>query len=303
MLFSFVQTSEAELWELIVDANIKNGVIIPGETVSITGKVVDHAYKGIRGAEVLIRTGSETTKTFTDPWGVYHGEFKDFQRVPGTYTVNVIATWYEMTGLTSTEFQVKGDASQVSILQQKLDTDDARNYLGSKESDFDKNPIGQMLFKYYHGLLDELILEQKEAVKPNVDQLFVEEQRKIAKELQNKAIEEANVGYGVYDGFQYENYIDNLNPEIKDTVINQLEFTKNLFEEAQKAKAVIMENGGTVEEARQVYLEMISVSRDTLDEFNKKNIEDESKVSEDESKVSEDESKVSEDESKVSEDE
>ena len=153
-----------------------------------------------------------------------------------------------------------------------------------------------MLFKYYHGLLDELILEQKEAVKPNVDQLFVEEQRKIAKELQNKAIEEANVGYGVYDGFQYENYIDNLNPEIKDTVINQLEFTKNLFEEAQKAKAVIMENGGTVEEARQVYLEMISVSRDTLDEFNKKNIEDESKVSEDESKVSEDESKVSEDE-------
>ena len=116
MLFSFVQTSEAELWELIVDANIKNGVIIPGETVSITGKVVDHAYKGIRGAEVLIRTGSETTKTFTDPWGVYHGEFKDFQRVPGTYTVNVIATWYEMTGLTSTEFQVNCDASQVSIL-------------------------------------------------------------------------------------------------------------------------------------------------------------------------------------------
>ncbi|KER05917.1 Carboxypeptidase regulatory-like domain protein [Marine Group I thaumarchaeote SCGC AAA799-E16] len=157
MLFSAIQTSDAELWELIIDLNVEKGAIVSGETLVVTGKVVDHAYKPIRGAEVLIRTGSETTKAFTTPEGTFKGEFKNFDRVPGTYTINVIATWYGMTGLETTQVQVKGDASPVSLLQQKLDTEEARKYLSSEESDFEKDPIGQTLFKYYHGLLQELI--------------------------------------------------------------------------------------------------------------------------------------------------
>ena len=110
MIFSTIQTSEAELWELIIDMSVENGIIQSGETVVVTGKVVNHAYNPIRGAEVFIRAGAETTKVFTDPWGVFKGEFKDFQRIPGTYTVNVISSWYGMTGLSSAQFQVKGDA-------------------------------------------------------------------------------------------------------------------------------------------------------------------------------------------------
>ena len=79
--------------------------------------------------------------------------------------MNVIASWYGMTGLSSAQFQVKGDVSPVSILQEKLSTEQARKYLSSNESDFKKNPIGQTLFKYYHGLHDELIYELKEAGK------------------------------------------------------------------------------------------------------------------------------------------
>jgi len=154
MLFSFIPTSEAELWELVIDVNLQKGAIYAGETVVVTGKVVDQAYKPIRGAEVFIRAGAETTKAFTNPEGEFRGEFKDFQRIPGTYSVNVIASWYGMTGLTSTQFQVKGDVSPVSALQEKLSTEEARKYLGSQESDFEKNPIGQTLFKYYPDFLD-----------------------------------------------------------------------------------------------------------------------------------------------------
>ncbi len=282
MLFSFVQTSEAELWELIIDLNVQKGVIQSGETVIITGKVVDHAYKPIRGAEVLVRAGSETTKAFTDPWGVFRGEFTDFKRIPGTYTVNVIASWYGMTGLSSTQFQVKGDVTPVSALQEKLSTEQARKYLGSNESDFEKDPIGQTLFKYYHGLLDELILEQKEANKPLAEQIYLEQQRKIAEDLKNQAIEEYSPGYGTYEGFQYESYINSVNPEIRDLVISQLNFTKNLFEEAQKVKEEIIANGGTVEEARQAYLEMISIPKETLERFNQETADEESKSQTDE---------------------
>ncbi len=183
MLFSFIPTAQAELLEFIVELTMGQGVIQSGDTVVITGRVVDHAYDPVRSVEVLVRTGVDTTKTFTNPEGTFRVEFKDFQRVPGTYTVNVAASWDGMTGLSSTQFQVKGDSSSVSLLQQKLSTDEAIKYLSANESDFEKNPIGQTLFKYYHGLHDELIIEKKKSQQPNEEQLFVEQQREIAEEF------------------------------------------------------------------------------------------------------------------------
>lgn len=273
MMVSLIPTSNAVLWELIIDVNVSKGIIYSGETVTVTGKVVDHAYKPIRGAEVLIRTGADTTKAFTDPDGVFTGYFTNFQKVPGTYTVNVVATWYKMTGLATTSFELKGDVSPVSALQEKLSTEQAIKYLSADESDFEKDPIGQTLFKYYHGLLDKLILEHKESLKPKQDQIFVEQQRRIAEELQKQAVEEKQPGVGVFGGYQYEDYIKNLNPKIKELVISQLNFTKNTFAEAQKVRDEILANGGTYEEARQAYLDMITIPKEILEQFNQEKLE------------------------------
>lgn len=287
MLFSFIPTSEAELWELLIDLNVQKGIIYPGETVVVTGKVVNHAYEPIRGAEVFIRTGSDSTKAFTDPEGVFRAEFKDFQRIPGVYSVNVIASWNGMTGLSSTQFRVSGDVSLVLILQEKLSTDEAIKYLSANESDFEKNPIGQTLFKYYHGLLDELILENKESSESLADQIYLEQQRMIAENLRNQAIEEFNPGAGTYSGYQYDDYINSLNPEIRDLVVSQLNFTKNTFEEAQKLRDEILANGGTYEEARQVYLDMISFPREVLEQFNQENLDEKSEESSDDNQTEE----------------
>lgn len=273
MLFSFISTADAKLWELVIDLNVEKEYIYSGETVVITGKVVDHAYKPIRGAEVFIRTGAESTKAFTDPWGIFKAEINDFQRIPGTYKVNVIASWYGMTGLTSTQFQVKGDVSPVSALQEKLSTDEARKYLSTNKSDLEKDPIGQILFKYYHGLLEELILEQKKASHPTEEQMYLEQQRIIAKNLRNQAIKEYDPGAGTYGGYQYDDYINSLNPEIRDIVASQLNFTKNTFEEAQKLRDEILDNGGTYEEARQVYLDTLSFPKEVLEQFNQEYID------------------------------
>ncbi len=269
MLFSFIPTSEAELWDLVfIDLNVQNGAIYSGETVVVTGKVVDHAYKPVIEAEILIRTGSDSTIAFTDSYGVFKGEFEDFQRVPGTYAVNVIASWNGKIGLSSTQFQVKGDFSPVSALQEKLSTDEARKYLGSNESDFEKDPIGQTLFKYYHGLLEELILEQNEASQPTEEQIYLEQQRTIAENLRNQDIEQFNPSAGTYGGYQYDDYINSLNPEIRDLIESQLIFTKNMFEEGQKLRDEILANGGTYEEARQVYLDILSFPKEILEQFN-----------------------------------
>ncbi len=289
MVFSFIPASQAELWELVIDLNVEKGVINSGETVVVIGTIVDHAYKPIRGAEVFIRAGSDTTKAFTDIDGTFKGEFKDFQRIPGTYIVNVIGSWYGMTGMASTQFQVTGDFSPVSALQEKLSTDEAIKYLSANENDFEKNPIGQTLFKYYHGLLEEMVLEKKENLEPLEHQIFIEEQRKIAEELRNQRIEEFDPGAGTYGGYKYDDYINGINPEIRDLVISQLEFTKNKFEEAQKIRDEILANGGTYEEARQAYLDMLSIPKEKLEQFNQEKLEKESEEISDE-QTSEDDS-------------
>ena len=277
IIFAFIPTSQAVLWEFIVELDMEKDVVYPGDTVVVTGKVVDHANHPTRGVEVLVRTGADTTKTFTNPDGEFKVQFVDFQGASGTYTVNAVASWYGITGLASTEFQVKGDDSPVSMLQQKLSTDQARKYLSSNESDFEKNPIGQTLFKYYHGLHDQLIAEIREAQKPIAEEIFLEQQRSIAKNLKNQDIDEHQPGYGTFSGYKYENYIAGLNPKIKDLVSNQLNFTQNNFLDAQKIRTEILENGGTYEEARQAYLDKLAIAKETLEKFNENQLEDSKK--------------------------
>ena len=151
----------------------------------------------------------------------------------------------------------------------------------------ENNPIGQTLFKYYHGLLDELILEKKESRKSLPDQIYLEQQRVIAKNLRNQAIKEFNPGAGTFTGYQYDNYINSLNPEIRDLVASQLNFTKNTFEEAQKLRDEILANGGTYEEARQAYLDMISLPKEVLEQFNQENLDKKSEESSDDNQTEE----------------
>ena len=273
MLFSFVQTSESTSFGLVIDANMQEESIYPGESVIVTGKVVNQAYKTYPGIEVVIRTGSETTKDFTDTEGIFRGEIRDFGGVPGTYTVDIVASGYGMTGIHSIEFQLKGEPSRIIALQQKLTTDEAIKYLSSNEADFEKNPIGQILFKYYHGLLRELLIEQRDSAKPSAEQVFLEQQRLVSENLRNQAIDEFNPDSGVFDGYRYDDYIDNLNPEIRDLIQNQLSYTKNAFEDAQNIRDKIIANGGTFEEARKAYLNRISMPKEMLEKFNEEQVE------------------------------
>ena len=272
MLFSLVTTSEAILWQLIIDLNVQKGSIYSGESIIVAGKVVDQAYNPVRGAEILIRTGSDTTIVFTDTEGIFREEIRDFQRIPGIYAVNVIASWHGMTGMQSTHFQVNGEASAISKLQEKLTTDEAIKYLSSNESDFEKNPIGQSLFRYYHGLLDKLLIEQRDARKAVPDQIVLEQQRLISENIRNQTINEFSPGSGVFEGYKYEDYINKINPDIRDLIQNQINYTKNAFKDAQNIREKIIADGGTYEEARKAYLDRISMPKELLEKFNEEQI-------------------------------
>ena len=274
VMLSFVPASDAALWELVIDMNMEEAVVHSGETIVVAGRVVDHAYDPIGEAQVLVRIGAETARVITNPEGEFRVMFESFERVPGTYVVNVIATSEAKTGLASTQFELKGDISPISGLQAKLSTEEARKYLSANESDFEKDPIGQTLFGYYQGLLEELILEKRDLSKMTEEELHAERQRIVAEQLREEVVDRFQLGTGVYGGPQYDNYVKSLNPEVRDLIVDQLNFTKNSFEEAQKIRDEILANGGTYEEARQAYLDMLSFPKEVLEQISQQAQED-----------------------------
>ncbi len=82
-----------------------------------------------------------------------------------------------------------------------------------------------------------------------------------------KDIEKYNPGYGIFSGPQYENYVNSLDEEVRDTIVQHLNFTKNLYLEAHSLRSELLENGETAEKAQLAFLDKISISRNMMENF------------------------------------
>ncbi len=268
LLFPLVSNSEAKLWDLQIHANVENTPLISGDRPIVSGVIVDHASKPVHKATVNIRSGSMSIFTTTSEAGEFGTELGKHARIPGIYTVNIVATTPDgKTGITSIQFQVKGELTQTTLNEEKLSTPEAKKYLESSPEDFDKNPIGFTLYNYYQKIYQEYLADKKISERLTQEQALIEEQKEIAKKLRLEAIEEFNPGYGIFSGPQYENYINSLDEDVKDTIVQHLNFTKNLYLEAHSLRSEILENGGTAEEAQLAFLDKISINRNLMENF------------------------------------
>ena len=267
-LSMLIPASEAVLWNLIIQTGIDNAKILPQEAPIISGRITDHASKPVNDTQVHISTRHDSLFTTTNEQGEFRVQLGHYNRMPGTYIVNIIATAPDgKTGIANTEFQVKGVLTTTSAIEEKLSTQEAIKYLNANSSDFEKDPIGFILYTHYQKLLQEYIVEKKIGEKILEEQKFIEQQTKNSDELLLKEIEELDPGSGVFSGYKYDDYVKSLDPAVRDIIVNQINFTKNIFDEAQQLRKNILENGGTREEANQAYLEKITISRQTLEEF------------------------------------
>jgi len=288
LLIPLASSSEATLWDLQIQANVENSFIISGERPIVSGVIIDHASKAVHKADVIIKSQSMSIFTTTSQSGEFRVELGKHERIPGNYIVTISASTEDgKTGISSIQFQVKGELDPAAISNSKLSTPEAQKYLNSSPEDFERNPLGLMLYNYYQKLYQEYLEDQKISEKIAQNKAIIEEQKRNEEIFREKAIEEFNPGAGIFSGPQYENYVNSLNDEIKDVVVGHLEFTRNLYYEAQAVRNEILENGGTAEEAHKAYLEKISTSREMIEnlgnesEVIEENKEDETEQSSD----------------------
>jgi len=266
LVFPLATSSEAIQWDMLIQANVENSPLYSGDRPIVSGIILDHASKPVHKATVNIKSGAMSIFTTTSQSGEFMAELGKQDRIPGNYIVNISATSLEgKTGIASIQFQIKGEISPVAISLGKLSTTEAKKYLNANPEDFEKDPIGFMLYNYYQKLYQEYLEDEKLSEKLAQEQAIIEEQKETENKFRLKAIEEFQPGMGIFSGPQYENYVNGLDEEVRDTVVKHLNFTKNLVVEAQVLRNEILENGGTAEEAQLAYLEKISTSREMIE--------------------------------------
>ena len=256
--------SETTLWDLLIISSLEKGSIFVGETPKVTGQIIDHSSKPVSGADVSIKSGVLSFFTTTDENGNFAQELTGFDGLPGYYVINIAAEKEEQIGLTSLELQVSGDVKESEILFKQIETTIAQKYIQSTEEDFADDPIGIQMYYYYQQIYNDYLeavkfeQEEKEAEK------ILNGQRELARQLLQESIEEINPGAGVYEGWNYEIFVDNLDLSVKDEIVAQLNHTTTTFYEAQELMSSILENGGTYEEAREAYLSKLSITQEMM---------------------------------------
>jgi len=274
LLFSNLPLSESVLWDLIIDVKLEQSPLYVGDIPVVVGSVTDHASKPISGAEVKVRLYSDSITILTDTTGTFKVEFSEFDGLPGNYIVNVMAATSDgKIGLASTNFQVKGELLVQSYSEKLLSTIQALKYLHSSPDDFVYDPIGFTLYNYYQNLQAEFLDEINSQTELDKEQQLIDEQRQQSIEFTELVIEEKNPEAGIYSGFKYDRFVDNLDHSVKDIIVNQLNYTVTVFEEAQAAFDEVISNGGSYQEARLAYYEKASISREVMNDLSTLNVE------------------------------
>lgn len=264
-----IQTSESTLWDLIILSNLEKNQISVDENPVIQGKVVNHAEKSVAHVQITIRVGSQTVFTESDDVGEFKYEFTDFHPSPGHYVVFISANAPDgRVGYSSLNLDISGDVI-ISQTANIINSAEAQYYLNSDPAKFENDPIAIKLYQYYQSQYQKYQKEAETLKKINEYQTFLNAQKSLAEIDKQKTIDEKNPGPGIFSGRNYDVYVDNLDPSIKDIVVNQLNHTKNMFQQARDAMNEVLNNGGTMDEARKAYFERVSISREQMESLTK----------------------------------
>ncbi|MFB5621851.1 MAG: hypothetical protein ACE5RO_01650 [Candidatus Nitrosomaritimum yanchengensis] len=153
--------------------------------------VIDHASKPVPNASINVKSESMSINTHTSQSGEFIVELGKHERLPGNYMVTISASTDEgNTGISTIQYQVKGEISQSASTFAKLSTPEAKKCLDASPEDFGYDPIDFMLFNYHQKLNAEFLEEQKIHEKIAQEKQLLEKKYKIENKLREKAIEE-----------------------------------------------------------------------------------------------------------------
>lgn len=278
LLTNATYTSAATLWDFVLKVKLEKPKIELYEKPVVLGTVFDHAGKPVPGADVSIRFADKSAAVTTDSQGNFKYEFGE-QQTPGTFSVIVSAKITDKKGFATLTLTVG-------------DEDTTFNEMYYKSSDFanktkalPSSAYAGMQLKQFQKFLEEQNKRKQKQLDVEAKKLALLEKQNLAQQSLEKAMLERAVGAGVISDKDLLRYLSKVNPKIKDSVSAQLNYTKQVLTEAQSAMKAVLDNGGSLQEAKKAYFDKLSITQDQLNDINSvNNTENHSKIKTNESK-------------------
>ncbi|NDB90482.1 MAG: carboxypeptidase regulatory-like domain-containing protein [Thaumarchaeota archaeon] len=260
LLFGNTMAFAAKPWDLVITAKFEQAEIEPGQSPVIVGTIADQKGEPIYGATVEIRFADKSVSTKTDEDGNFRYEF-GAQESQGTFSANIFAKIYDLKGFGKAAVKVGTDVSTFNDLYYSADFD--KNY---------KNDTFKSLKqKQYQKFIEDQNKRKAKQTEILAKKLAHQGVQEVAKQKLDSAINETKPGSGVYSTDAQERYLSKVDPKYKDVVKFQMDRTRQIYEEAKYEMQKILDNGGSLEDAKKAYFDKLATTSDEIQDVGKQN--------------------------------
>lgn len=258
----------AKPWDLIITAKFEQDQIAINEKPVLVGTITDQKSEPVFGAKVQIRFADRTVSTTTDEEGNFRYEFAESQN-DGMFSANISATIADLKGFSKATVKVGTGITTFDELYYSQDFD--------RETKND--PYKALKQKQYQKFVEE---QNKRKLKQNeieAKKLALQEKRDIAEQRRILALNETKPGAGVYSYDEQERYIAKKDPRLKDMIRTQMDYTRQIYEEAKYEMKKVLDSGGSLQDAKKAYFDKLATTQDSLQDIGgANNTENHSKV-------------------------
>ncbi len=268
LVFGTTTSFAAKPWDLIIKAQFEEDQIEANQKPVIYGSVTDQVGRPVSGVELKIRFADNSITTTTDEEGNFRHEFGE-QTSQGVFSVNISATLYDLKGFASTTLKVG----------KTVNTFDDIYYTKDFDKDLKNDPYKALKQKQYQKFIED---QNKRKLKQNeieAKKMALQDKRDAASQKRSDAINATKPGAGVYSYDEQNKYISKIDPRVKDTIRAQMDYTRQVYEEAKYEMQKVLESGGSLADAKKAYFDKIASTQNEIgDVGSANNTENHSKI-------------------------
>jgi hypothetical protein len=265
---SSIPDSEAKLWDFIIDVEFLKSPINEGKNPILLGTVVDHAYRPLSHIDIKLTFAGESYMLKTDGNGEFGKQIDVSEFKPRTYSIHVLATDHDgKKGMTRTTLEIAGHTEKSAKYERQLESMEMANGL-SKLRQNSNDPISIILYQHYLQLQENVAQAQYEEQLLSISQQKIRDLHQVVDERFLEILEERPlITRDFDDSKKLGKFLRNLDDDKRTLFELQLNSTKIRFIEAQNIMQDILKNGGTTTDARQAYLDHLSITQEEMNLF------------------------------------
>ncbi|MGQ0605820.1 MAG: carboxypeptidase-like regulatory domain-containing protein [Candidatus Nitrosotenuis sp.] len=270
LVFGVTPAFAAKPWDLIIKTQFEQDQIEVNEKPVIFGNIVNHLDQPVSGVQLKIRFADNSVITTTDEDGNFRYEFGE-QQSQGVFSVSISATLYDLKGFATATLKIGKDVSTFDDIYYSKGYD--------KDIKSKNDPYKALKQKQYQKFIEEQNKRKQKQYEIEAQRLALQDKRDVASQKRNETINATAVGAGIYSTDDQGKYISRLDPRIKDVIRAQLDYTRQIYEEAKYEMQKVLENGGSLADAKKAYFDKIASTNDQIQKVGSaNNTENHSKI-------------------------